>query len=328
LGSLLADYSGVSGIEAITVEAACASGSSAMRMAYQAIAGGAYDVAVVCGVEQLAHADRSTTTRALATAADWELEASQGETFITLNAALMRAYMDKHGASPEAFAPFSIAAHRHAMQNPNALFHKAVDLDGYLASRLVHAPLRLFDISPICDGAAAVVLACGELARGLNRNHRPPVRIAGSAAATAPVALQRRKAPLHLEAVELATRRAMKQAAIKHRDIDFLELHDAYTIMTVLCLEASGFAPAGQGPSLGCDGRIALDGDLPLSTFGGLKARGHPVGATGVYQLAEAYLQLTARAGDNQIHGAETAMVQNVGGVASTVVVHILQRTA
>jgi len=324
LGGLIADYAELGGIDAVTVEAACASGAAATRMAYLTIAGGMHDIVVVCGLERLTHVDRETATRALATAADWELEGARGESFMSLNAKLMREYMERYGASARDFAPFSINAHRNALANPNALFHKPVDVDGYLASRVVIDPIRVFDASPICTGAAALVLASADAARGLRGGTR--VLIAGSSAATAPLALERRADVLWLDAVEVSTRKALEQAGARHRDVSFFELHDAFTIMAVLSLEAAGFADRGTGTRLGTEGRIGIDGDLPLSTMGGLKARGHPVGATGVYQFVEAYLQLTGAAGDNQVKGAELGLVQNIGGTGATVVTHALRR--
>ncbi|MFO7287519.1 MAG: thiolase domain-containing protein [Gammaproteobacteria bacterium] len=324
LGGLIADYAELSGVDAITIEAACASGAAAARMAYLTIAGGVNDVVVVCGVERMTHVDRDTVTRALATAADWELEGARGESFMSLNAQLMRHYMDRYGARPEDFAPFSINAHKNALANPNAVFHKPVDLESYMASRVVIDPIRVLDSSPVCNGAAAIVLASAEAAREIKDRAR--VVIAGSAAATAPLALQRRSDVLQLEAVEISTRKALAQAGAKHRDVSFFELHDAFTIMAVLSLESAGFAQPGAGPRLGAENRIGIDGDLPLSTMGGLKARGHPVGATGVYQLVEAYLQLVGEAGPNQVRDARLALVQNMGGTGATVVTHVLRR--
>ena len=324
LGGLIADYAELGGIDAVTIEAACASGAAAARMAYLTIAGGMHDVVIVCGLERMTHVDRDTATRALATAADWELEGARGESFMSLNAKLMREYMDRYGASARDFAPFSINAHRNALGNPNALFHKPVDVEGYLESRIVIDPIRVFDASPICNGAAAVVFASADAARSLRGDAR--VQIAGSAASTAPLALQRRTDVLHLDAVEISTRKALEQAGAQHRDVSLFELHDAFTIMAVLSLESAGFAAPGTGTRLGTEGRIGIDGDLPLSTMGGLKARGHPVGATGVYQIVEAYLQLTGAAGDNQVPGAELALVQNIGGTGATVVTHALRR--
>jgi acetyl-CoA C-acetyltransferase len=325
LGGLIADYAGLNGIEAVTLEAACASGAAAARMAYLNIAGGMHDVVVVCGVERMTHVDRDTATRALATAADWELEGARGESFMSLNAQLMRRYMDTYGARAEEFAPFSINAHRNALANANALFRKAVDLEGYMASRIVTDPIRVFDASPICNGAAALVFASANAAASFAAG-RARVAIAGSASATAPLALQRREDMLRLDAVEVSTRKALEQARAGHRDVDFLELHDAFTIMTVLSLESAGFADPGTATRLGTENRIGIEGELPLSTMGGLKARGHPVGATGVYQIVEAYLQLTGAAGDNQVPNASLGLVQNIGGTGATVVTHALRR--
>lgn len=326
LGGLIADYAQLNGVEAATIEAACASGGAAARMGYLTVAGGMHDVVVICGVERMTHVDRDTVTRALATAADWELEGSCGESFLSLNAQLMRAYMREHRASAQDFAPFAINAHKNALTNPNALLRNEVDLDAYLESRIVADPVRLFDASPICNGSATLVLVSKEVAERVDRAARPQVRIAASAAATASLALARRERLLHLQAVETSTHEALRQAKLSHRDVDLFELHDAYTIMSVLSLESAGFAAPGMGIGLAAEGRIALGGDLPISTMGGLKARGHPVGATGAYQLVEAYLQLSGLAGPNQLRDPEVALVQNIGGTGATVVTHVLQR--
>jgi acetyl-CoA C-acetyltransferase len=322
LGALLADHAGFAGIEAITVEAACASGGAALRLGVQAVAGGSYDAVAVCGVERMTHVERGVVTRALATAADWELEGVCGESFLSLNASLMRAYMQRYGVAAERFAPFAVTAHRNALTNPNALLHKPLDLEMYLAARIVAEPIRLFDVSPICNGAAAVVLVAPHVAA----RHKARVRVAGSALATAPLALARRADVLDLTAVTSSTRQAMTQAGIDHDDIDLFEPHDAYTIMTALTLEAAGFAKPGAALDYADTARIGLQGELPLATFGGLKARGHPVGASGCYQTVEAYLQLAGRAGANQVQGAAVALVQNIGGTGATVVSHVLAR--
>src|SRR6185295_4479067 len=328
LGSLIVDYAGLGGIEGVAVDAACAAGGAAMRLGYQHIASGMADAVVICGTEVMANAPNSTVTRALATATDWQLEGSRGESFVSLNATLMRAYMERHGVTPEAFAPFAINAHRNALGNPNALLHKDVDVQRYLDSRVIAAPLRLFDISPICNGAAAVVLASRDVARAASRSHRPTVQLVASAAFTDAPALSRRADPLRLVAIENSTRAALKQAGIGHEQVDFFELHDAYTIMSVLSLEAAGFAAPGTGTRLGLEKQIGVGGELPIATMGGLKARGHPVGATGVYQMVESYSQLAGVAGDNQLREPEHALVQNIGGIASTVVTHVMRRVA
>ncbi len=324
IGGLIADYARLVGIEAVAVEAACASGGAALRMGYLAVASGAHDVVVVCGVERMTHVERDSVTRALATAADWELEGVCGESFLSLNATLMRAYMQKYGATAEQFAGFAITAHRNAMTNPNALLHKTLDVDTYLASRLVADPIRLFDVSPICNGAAALVLTTPSALSSPGTRAR--VRVAGSSIATAPLALARRADPLWLTAVEASTHAVLRQAGVTHAEVDLFELHDAYTIMTTLTLEAAGFAAAGAGLEYSDEGLVGLRGKLPIATFGGLKARGHPVGASGCYQAAEAYLQLTGNAGQNQVQNAAVALTQNIGGTGATVASHILVR--
>jgi acetyl-CoA C-acetyltransferase len=328
MGGLVADYAGLSGIEAMTVEAACASGAAAARMGYLMVAGGIHDVVAVCGVERMTHADRATVTAALATAADWELEGSRGESFLSLNATLMRAYIEKFAVHADDFAHFAINAHNNAMTNPNALFHKRIDMQDHRASRVIVDPVRLYDVSPVCNGSAAIILASERTAATLNGGRQPAVEIVGSTAATAPLALARRSDILSLSAVHSSTQRLFSDAGVTHADIDFYELHDAYTIMSVLSLESAGFTRPGSAMCFGVEGRIGLDGDLPISTMGGLKARGHPVGATGVYQLVEAYLQLTGQAGENQVKNAQLGLVQNIGGTASTVINHLLRRVS
>ena len=328
LGAVVAEAAGLSGKEAVVVEAACASGAAAVRQAYLMVAGGIHDMVAVCGIERMTHpsVNKDDITKALAMAADWELEASKGETFISLNARLMREYMAAYKIKHEAFAPFSINAHTNALDNPNALFHKQVDFETYTNARMIVDPLKLYDISPVCNGAAALIFANEKylLANGTSR--AMDVRVVGSSMATTQVALEKRKSLLHLDAAESATRQVLANAGVALDDIDFFELHDAYTIMSVLSLEAAGFAKPGEGTRLGAEGRIFRNGDLPIATMGGLKARGHPVGATGVYQIVETYLQLSGQAGACQLNEPEMAMVQNIGGAASTVVNHILQR--
>jgi len=326
LGALTADACGFRGVEAATVESACSSGASAARWGFMAVAGGLHKAVIVCGIERMTHATREDTTAALATAADWELEGCYGESFISLNAKIMRLYMDTYGVDAEDFAHFAINAHDNGMTNSNAFLHKKIDFDTYMNSRMLSDPVKLFDAPPVCDGAAAVIMANEEVARSAARSGLPLIKISGSAIGTDSLALDARTDKLKLSGVEISTGRAMDQAGVKHADIDIFELHDAYTIISSLSLEAAGFAERGKGVHFGKDGEIALNGKLPISTMGGLKSRGHPVGATGVYQLVETYMQLTNTAGENQVPDPEIALVQNIGGTGATVVSHILQR--
>jgi acetyl-CoA C-acetyltransferase len=326
LAALVAQTSGIGGIEAATVEAACGSGGAAARMGVMAIQSGSHDVVVVAGVERMTHAAKERTTRALATASDWEKEGSLGATFVSLNARLMQAYMDTYKVDNRVFAPFAINAHRNANRNPNALFHKEIDFATYQGARDVEGPLKLFDVSPICDGSAAVVMVSEDVAMRLAREGQPVVKIRASAVGTDTLGLDDREKLLRLAGVERSAKRAFEQAKMKPEDIDIFECHDAYTVMSVLSLEAAGFASEGRGYVLGVEGEIGITGRLPITTMGGLKGRGHPVGATGVYQLVETFLQLTDNAGQNQVKDPKIAMIQNIGGTGATVVTHILER--
>jgi acetyl-CoA C-acetyltransferase len=328
LGALVAQSSGLGGIEAATIEAACGSGGAAARFGVMAVQSGAHEVAVVCGIERMTHAPKELTTRALATASDWITEGSRGETFVSLNARLMQAYLETYAIDDAALAPFAINAHQNADTNPNAFFHKRIDAQVYRDSRKIDGPLRLFDVSPICDGSAAVVLVSEDIARRLSSEGHPVVKVRASAVGTDALGLDDRESLLRLAGVERSAKRAFEQARLKPADVDLFECHDAYTIMSVLALEAAGFAPEGRGYTLGLEGDIFLDGKLPITTMGGLKGRGHPVGATGVYQLVESFLQLTGGAGKNQVKDAKIAMTQNIGGTGATVITHLLERVS
>lgn len=321
LGALVADFLGQWGTEAVKLEAACGSAASAMRMGLLAVASGEMDAVLVVGVEKLTESLGKQTTSALATAADADYEVVQGVSFVGLNALVMQRYMHEFGYTRHDFAPFAINAHANGAKNPNALFREPINQKVFDSGRIVADPISLFDASPIGDGAAALLLV------PVSKAPRA-VRVIGSAAAIDTLAIHDREDLLRLKAAAQSADRAYRQAGVGPEDIDLFELHDAFSIMAVLSLEASGFAARGQGVRLGQDGDILPTGRVPIATMGGLKARGHPVGATGLYQLAEATLQLRGQAGDAQIDGARIAMTQNIGGSGATVVTHILERPA
>lgn len=325
IGTLIADHSGLRGIEAYKVEAACASASAALRQAYLLVASGMMDVVAACGVEKMTDTSSDDITAALAAAADAEYESEHGLSFIGLNALLMQRYMHEYGWRRADFANFAINAHRNAVNNPNAMFRKAINAEAFEKAKVIASPVSLLDSAAIADGAAAVVLAPEPLARSLDS---PLVRIAASAAATDSLALHDRRSILELDAAFVSAQKAYAQAHVRPDDIDFFELHDAFTIMSALSLEAAGFAGRGQGVRLAVDNEISLQGRLPISTMGGLKARGHPVGATGLYQVVEAVLQLRGQAGVNQLPGCRLGMTQNIGGSGANVVTHILERVS
>jgi len=323
LGALVADFAGLRGIEAFKIEAACGSGAAALRMGYVAVAGGLANIVVVVGVEKMTDALGPDATTALALASDGDYEAAQGLSFVAINALLMRRYMYEHGYSHQDFGAFAINAHRNGTNNPHAMFRFPVKVERFAEAKMICDPINLLDSSPICDGAAAVVLAPADSARAFSA---APVRIVASAVGTDTLAVHDRRDPLALDGAALSTQRAYEQAGVGARDIDLFELHDAFSIMAALSLEAAGFAEKGQGVRLALDGEIGIEGRVPISTMGGLKARGHPVGATGVYQAVEAVQQLRGLAGANQVKDARLGMVQNIGGSGATVITHILER--
>jgi acetyl-CoA C-acetyltransferase len=331
LGVLIADFAGLLGIEASTIEAAGASGGVALRQAYLAVAAGAVDVAMVAGVEKMTDQTGSGVEAAIATTIDSDFEAVQGLTPTAQAALLMRRYLHESGAPREAFAGFPLIAHANGAHNPNAMFRKAISREAYLRAGTVSEPLNMFDVAPNADGAAAVVITRADLLPPAFAN--PYVRISGSSVVTDTLALHDRPNPLSFQAARLSTERACRQAGILPEDLDLFELYDAYSIYAALSLEAAGFAAPGEGWKLAVNGdgetsHLGLHGSLPISTFGGLKARGNPGGATGVYQTVEAVLQLRGQAGPNQVPGARLALVQSLGGPASIATAHVLESLA
>lgn len=323
LGALIADFVGMRGVEAVKVEAASASGAAALRQAYTAVASGLMDIVVVVGVEKMTDRIGSPVQAALTTGVDSDYEAVQGVTPAAQAALLMRRAMYEYGLTLADFAPFSVNAHQNASTNPNAMYRNKITVEAYLKAPMIAEPVNLFDAAPAADGAAALVLCPAAIAHDYSQK---PVRIAASAIATDALALHDRPDPLFLAAANLSAGQAYEQAGIGPEDIDVFELHDAYTILAALTLEATGFARRGEGTRLTADGSIGLKGRIPISTFGGLKARGDPGGATGIYQAVEVVLQLRGEAGPNQVEGARWGMAQNLGGLAATAVTHIFTR--
>ncbi|MGV8908770.1 MAG: thiolase C-terminal domain-containing protein [Propionicimonas sp.] len=320
LATLIADEAGLYGIEALQVRAATATGAAALRMAYLAVASGQVEVAIALGVEKMS-SHRDQVVAALAKALDAELEVPTGATLLSQNAKLMALYLERYGRSVTDFDGFALNAHANANHNPFALFHdRTVTAAQVDDSPVVSAPLRLHDAAPICDGAAAVVLTRTGQARSFTDR---PVRMLGASVVTDRFRIADRADPLHLAASARSVREAFRRANVHRSDIGLFEVHDAFSIMSCLILEATGFAAPGEGWRMAAEGRIRLDGDLPVSTMGGLKARGHPIGASAIYQTCEIVQQLTGRAGANQLADPRVALLQSVGGAGSTVLTHI-----
>jgi len=323
LGTFFSDWIGLWGQEAVKVEAACASGAAALRSGLMAVASGEIESALVVGVEKMTDKAGRDVTSALATAADADYEVEQGISFVGLNALVMRRYMHEFGWKHADFAPFSINAHANAMHNPFARLHQKINVDQFEKSSMVATPINLLDASPIGDGAAAAIIVPAE--KVMSVKGRPRVVVAGSASATDSIAVHSRKDPMFLSAAYESSKRAYEMAGVTTGDIDVFELHDAFSIMTALSLEACGFAERGKGVRLGLDGEISPKGRVPVCTRGGLKARGHPVGATGMYQVVEVVQQLRGECGETQVDGAKVGMAQNIGGSGATIVTHIFK---
>jgi acetyl-CoA C-acetyltransferase len=313
------------GIEAFTVEAGAASGGVALRAAYMAVASGQADVALAVGVEKFTDQIGGSVDAAVATSQDGDFESIHGLTPSSAAALLMRRYQYEFNVPHQAFAGFPLTAHANGEGNPNAMYRKAITPEAYQQAGIVSDPLNLYDIAPNADGAAALVLTRAELIpSGLVH---PMVNIAGSSVATDTLALHDRRDPLTLQAASQSIEQACRRAGCQPDEINFFEFHDAYSIFAALSLEAAGFAPRGQGWQLAQDGHLSRQGDLPISTMGGSKARGNPGGATGIYQAVEAALQLRGQAGVNQIPNPRRALIQCLGGsAAATAVTHILER--
>ena len=322
IGAFIADWIGARGSESIRVESACSSGSAAFRSAVLAVASNEAEIAVASAVEKMTDSPSSEITANLATAADADWEVSQGVSFVALNALLMRRYQHEYNWDHASFAGFSINAHRNALNNPNARFHSALSEEQYNKSPVICDPITLMDASPIGDGAAAVVLVPYDSIK--NNHHHKIISVSASAAASDAISVHSRKDPLWLSAAERSAKQAYNQAGILKKDIGLFEYHDAFTIMAALSLEACGFAPRGKAPSLAQEGDLNISGRIPVATMGGLKARGHPVGATGMYQIVEVIQQLRGETGKNQVDGVKFGMAQNIGGSGSNIITHIL----
>jgi acetyl-CoA C-acetyltransferase len=323
LGAFIADFVGMRGVEALTVEAADASGGAAVRQALLAVASGAVDLALVVGVEKMTDMVGAGVASAQTIATDADYEAVHGVTTAATGALLMRRYMVEHGVGLEQMAGFSVNAHANGAGNPFAMFRRPIKVSSYVKAPLVADPVNLFDSAPTGDGAAAVVLCPTD--RAVNAVPRP-VRLAASALVTDAPAVHDRRDPLFLAAANVAAGRVYTAAGIGPDQVSVLELHDSFTVMAALQLEAAGYAARGEGWKLANNGDISLAGRIPISTHGGLKARGDVGGATGVYQMVEVVRQLRGAAGDCQVPNPYWGMTLNLGGAGGTAVAHILEK--
>ena len=324
LASLLADELGMAGVPAARVESACASGGLALRMGFAEVAAGLSDTVLVTGVEKMTDVDGADATYALGTASDQEWEGFHGITFPGLYAMLARAHMQRFGTTVEQLAAVAVKNHANGLLNPHAQYHLKLTIDDVLNSTMVADPLHLFDCSPVTDGAAAVVLTTVENAKKLGAK-RPVVKITGSGLATDTITLANREDLTELKAVRLAAERAYAMAGRTPKDLHVVEVHDCFTIAEIMATEALGLFEPGSGAAAAADGLTGLQGRIPVNTSGGLKSKGHPVGATGVAQAAEIVTQLRGEAGQRQVEGATVGLAQNMGGSGGSSIVHIME---
>ena len=321
LGAVMADYLGVAPVPSTRVESACASGGAAFRQAYLEVASGQSEIVLAGGVEKMT--DGADVTETLATAADQEYEVYQGITFPGLYAMIANAHMHQYKTKREQLAAVAVKNHRNGAKNPNAQFRSEISIDKVLKSTLVADPLRLLDCSPVSDGGAAVILCSMDIAKKFTDS---PVRVKASAQASDTIALHSRKSLTTLDAVVKAAEKAYKIANLKPENIDFAEVHDCFSIAEIVVTEDLGFFEKGCGGSSVEEGLTSLEtGKIPINTSGGLKSKGHPVGATGVAQIIELYEQLQGKAGARQVKNAHIGMAQNMGGSGASCVIHILE---
>ena len=323
IGSLLADYLGQRHLPATRVESACASGGAAVKAAFLEVASGHADVVLAGGVEKMTDVGGADATYALGTAADAEYECYHGATFPGLYAMIARAHMDRYGTTAEMLAQVAVKNHDNGALNPMAQYPFKITAERVLNSIMVADPLHLLDCSPITDGAAAAVLCPLETAKKLTKKR--PVKIAGVGHATDTIQLAQREDMTWLESTAQAAARAFKMAGVGAKDVDLFEVHDCFTIAELVVIESLGLVGKGEGGKAALEGRTARDGDIPVNTSGGLKSKGHPVGATGVAQVMEIVKQLRGEAGERQVKDAKRGLTQNMGGSGGSAVVHILE---
>ena len=320
IGGLLADYMGLNPIPVTRVEGACASGSLALRQGFMAVASGMHDIVVVGGIEKMTDLGVNTVSDILGGAGDQEWELFLGATFPAIYALMARRHMEEYGTTEEMMAAVAVKNHKHGSKNKYAQFQNEITIETVMKSKVVADPLKVFDCSPITDGAAAVILAPMDMAPSFKKK---PIEIIASAQASDAIALHSRVSLSSLRATQVAAKKAYEMAKLTPKDMDFAELHDCFTIAEIMGVEDLGFFKKGEGGRATMEGRTGLSGEIPINTSGGLKACGHPVGATGVKQAVEAVWQLRGEAEGRQVKDAHIGLTHNVGGSGATAVVHI-----
>lgn len=322
LGPIIMSGLGVPDVPASTIESACSSGASAIREAWINIGAGIYDCMLVTGVEKISQLDTITATTYFSFGSDYVFEGACGASFPGLYGSIARAHMTKYGTTEEQLANVAVKNHDNALYNPNAHLHKKITVDDVMKSPVVASPLKLYDACPFSDGAAAAILCSEEYLSKVN-GHSEKIKILGSGRAGGTGALHQREDLTTINAAVLAGKEALAQAKLSQKDVDFLEVHDCFTIAELVALEDLGFYKRGEAARASEEGRTRRDGETPVNPSGGLKAKGHPVGATGVGQVVEVFEQLHNKAGERQVKDARIALTHNVGATGGSCAVHI-----
>lgn len=321
ISALISDHTGLNPIPCTRVEAACASGGLALRQGIMVVASGYHDIVISAGVEKMT--DVVDAIPAIATASDQEWEAQQGANFPSLYAMIAKRHMYEYGTTREQLAQFSVVNHKNAKNNPNAQFPFETSVDKVINATMVADPLTLLDCSPVSDGAAAIVLCSADQAKKYTDT---PIYVKASAQASDTMTLHDRRDITTIDSTKVASRKALDMAGLTIKDIDATEVHDCFSINGLLAVEDLGFAEKGKGGTAIEEGQTEIDGDFPINPSGGLKARGHPLGATGIAQAAEIIWQLRGECGKRQVSDAEIGMTHNIGGTGGTAAVHIFGR--
>jgi acetyl-CoA C-acetyltransferase len=321
LAPYIAGALGIRGVPATRIENACASSGSAFFHGFWGVAAGLYDLVLVAGVEKMTSQPTPRVNEILAGAGDCAGEMKAGSTFASLFAMIARRHMFQYGTTREHLAAVAVKNHANGALNPDAQMRKAITMEQALAGKPIADPLTLYDCSLVSDGAAAIMLAPAERAGEFTDK---PVRVLAVAQASDSVALDQKEDITTFPAVRMAARKAYEAAGVTPADIEVAEIHDCFTIAEIIALEDLGFVKPGEGGPYTAAGHTALAGSRPVNTSGGLKSKGHPVGATGAAQICDLVAQLRCEAGERQVARASLGLAQNLGGSGATCVVTIL----
>jgi acetyl-CoA C-acetyltransferase len=314
---------GIPHVPGLTIESACGSGSVMLREAYANIAAGFYDCVLALGVEKITHTGTTQSTTLFSYCSDFFYEGGNGATFPGLFASIARAYMTTHKANEEDLAYVAVKNHENGILNPKAHVRKKITVDDVMKSPVVASPLKLYDCCPFSDGASAVILCNEEFAK---KSRKPYVEVIGSGRGASPAAVQAREDITTIPSTISAAKQAYKMAGITPKDIDFAEVHDCFTIAEIIDIEDLGFFPKGTAAHAVTEGATKINGEIPINPSGGLKSKGHPIGATGVGQVVEVFEQFTGKAGERTVKDAETALTHNFGATGASAAVHIFRK--